>query len=109
MIIFLAGGVSGNLKPAYKSMAESGDISQKSFIKALQDESFWRGGESRHWLQDVTSPIKENEGISLQRESDILLHSPVSDEQNWGGFDEVNSEAFWRGSPHGVIGGGMTR
>lgn len=44
MIIFLAGGISGNLKPAFRNMARNNDISQNGFIKALKDENFWQGG-----------------------------------------------------------------
>lgn len=69
MRLYLAGGVSGNLKPAWTNMAKS-DISDNGFKKALIDENFWRGGESRHWLQDATSPIKENENISGEYNED---------------------------------------
>lgn len=44
MIIYLAGGISGNLKPAWKRMVDGEDISDIGFIKALQDENFWQGG-----------------------------------------------------------------
>lgn len=56
MILFLAGGVSGNLNPAWKKVARG-----ESFMEALRHENFWRGGESRHWV--LTSPYKENETI----------------------------------------------
>lgn len=39
------------------------EITPNGFIRGLQVENFWRGGESRHWIQDATSPIKENENI----------------------------------------------
>ena len=42
--IFSGGGVSGNLKPAFKRMSENNDISDDGFIKALYYENFWRGG-----------------------------------------------------------------
>lgn len=56
MIIYLAGGVSGNLNPAWKRVAKG-----ESFKEALRHENFWQGGESRHWI--LTSPAKENEVI----------------------------------------------
>lgn len=55
------GGVSGNLKPAWKAMKEN---TPEAFVEALKNENFWQGGESRHWIQYATSPIKENEDIS---------------------------------------------
>lgn len=61
MIVFLAGGVSGNLKPAWQKVAKQPDISLKTFKKELINENFWQGGESRHWIQDATSPTKEND------------------------------------------------
>lgn len=44
MIIYLAGGVSANLNPAYRRMVQGCDISNNGFIKALKDENFWQGG-----------------------------------------------------------------
>lgn len=44
MIIYLAGGISGNPKPAWKRMTDGGDISNNGFIRALKDENFWQGG-----------------------------------------------------------------
>lgn len=41
MLIYLAGGVSGNLKPAWKLMQEN---TPSGFVKALTDANFWRGG-----------------------------------------------------------------
>ena len=41
MIIFLAGGVSGNLKPAWQKTKEP---TPQSFTQALKDENFWQGG-----------------------------------------------------------------
>ena len=69
--IYLAGGVTGNLNPAWKRMAKT-EITPNGFIKGLIDENFWRGGETRHWIQDVTSPTKEkgtDENISCGRSS----------------------------------------
>lgn len=43
MIIYLAGGVTGNLNPAWKRMAKT-EITPNGFIKGLIDENFWRGG-----------------------------------------------------------------
>ena len=43
MILYLAGGVSGNLKPAWNRMAK-GEITPDAFLEALQNENFWRGG-----------------------------------------------------------------
>ena len=43
MIIYLAGGVTGNLNPAWKRMAKT-EITPNGFIKGLTDENFWRGG-----------------------------------------------------------------
>ena len=77
MRIYLAGGVTGNLNPAWKRMAKT-EITPNGFIKGLMDENFWRGGETRHWIQDVTSPIKENENI-------------------YGGYDTVQREEKYRG------------
>ena len=62
MIIFLAGGVSGNLKPAWH---ETSEPTPDSFVKALHHENFWQGGESRHWVHEA-SPVKENETISCR-------------------------------------------
>lgn len=39
MIIYLAGGVSGNLNPAWKKVARG-----MTFTEALVNENFWRGG-----------------------------------------------------------------
>lgn len=43
MRIYLAGGVTGNLNPAWKRMAKT-EITHNGFIKGLKDENFWRGG-----------------------------------------------------------------
>ena len=83
MRIFLAGGVSGNLNPAWKYAAKQG-VSDDNFIQGLIHENFWRGGESRHWLHSEVSPIKENE---------------LGEECNYS----------WQGSLHGGVGGGTTR
>lgn len=61
--IYMAGGISGNLKPALAKFAKQ-EINDENFIRSLYDENFWRGGESRHWLQDLTSPTKENDDLS---------------------------------------------
>lgn len=60
MIIYMAGGISGNLNPCFRNMARKNDITVDGFIRSLVDENFLAGGESRHWLHD-TSPIKEND------------------------------------------------
>jgi len=39
VIIYLAGGVSGNLNPAWKRMAKV-EITPDGFIKGLADENF---------------------------------------------------------------------
>lgn len=44
MIVFLAGGISGNLKPAWQKVAKSPDISLKTFEEELINENFWQGG-----------------------------------------------------------------
>ena len=44
MIVFLAGGVSGNLKPAWQKVAKRPDASLKAFQEELINENFWRGG-----------------------------------------------------------------
>ena len=44
MIVFLAGGISGNLKPAWKKTAKRADISLNAFTEELKNENFWRGG-----------------------------------------------------------------
>ena len=44
MIVFLAGGVSGNLKPAWQKAAKRNDISLKAFTEELKNENFWQGG-----------------------------------------------------------------
>ena len=41
MIIYMAGGVSGNLKSAWKAMKEN---TPEAFVEALKSENFWRGG-----------------------------------------------------------------
>lgn len=43
MKMFMAGGVTGNLNPAFNKFAKT-DLSDKEFIKALKDENFWQGG-----------------------------------------------------------------
>ena len=45
--IYLAGGVTGNLNPAWKRMAKT-EITPNGFIKGLIDENFWQGG--RHGI-----------------------------------------------------------
>ena len=45
MRIFLAGGVSGNLNPAWKKMAKT-EITPSGFVKGLADENFWQGGRA---------------------------------------------------------------
>lgn len=57
MVVFLAGGVSGNLKPAW---AKTKEPTPESFIEGLKSENFWQGGESRHWLHEA-SPVKEKD------------------------------------------------
>ncbi len=53
MKLFMAGGVSGNLKPFWKEtcrrMAEG-----RTLTNATEDaiKIFLAGGESRHWIQD---------------------------------------------------------
>lgn len=42
MTIYLAGGYSGNIKPAWKLAART-DVSADGFIKGLYDASFWQG------------------------------------------------------------------
>lgn len=59
MIMFLAGGVSGNLKPAWQRTAKRHDMSLKAFTEELENAGFLAGGESRHFLHEVASPIKE--------------------------------------------------
>ena len=59
MVIFLAGGVSGNLKPAWQRTAKRPDMSLKTFTEELENEGFLAGGESRHFLHEIASPIKE--------------------------------------------------
>jgi len=44
MRIFLAGGVTGNLNPAWKVMSRT-EITPNGFIRGLQVENFWRGGK----------------------------------------------------------------
>jgi len=65
MIIYLAGGVSGNLKPAWKNMARGGQITSTAFIEALRNESFLGGGESRHWIQDELLKISKKKDMRL--------------------------------------------
>lgn len=68
MIIYLAGGVSGNLKPAWNKTARRDDVSLSAFCEELQNENFWQKGESRHSLHDgLSSPSKENENIFGRR------------------------------------------
>ena len=45
MRVYLAGGVSGNLNPAWRSMVRIGSISPEGFIEGLKNENFWRGGK----------------------------------------------------------------
>ena len=46
------------------------------------------GGESRHWIQYETSPIKENEGI-LSR---AKRSAQYSTNYYRGGFDQINGD-----------------
>lgn len=50
--------MTGNLKPAFCKTVKNNDISTKGFIRSLKDEGFLAGGETRHWLHDI-SPSKE--------------------------------------------------
>lgn len=43
MRVYLAGGVSGNLNPAWRNMSKN-EITVGGFIKGLFDENFWQGG-----------------------------------------------------------------
>lgn len=88
MRIYLAGGVSANLNPAWKYMAKKEQITEDGFIEGLKNENFWQGGESRHWIQDLASPIKENENFSSRNER-----------------DNRECNCSWRGSLHGGVGG----
>lgn len=81
MIVFLARGVSGNLKPAWQKAAKRNDISLKAFTEELKNENFWQGGESRHWLHEAL-PIKENENISCR----------CSTVERRGGYDPIIKE-----------------
>lgn len=59
MIIYMAGGVSGNLKPFWSDVSEllnSGATFEKAKREAMQ--IFLAGGESRHWIQDEI--VKKN-------------------------------------------------
>lgn len=51
MRIYLAGGVSGNLKPAWIMTAQT----NVDFIEALRREGFWHGGSAgigyKTWLR----------------------------------------------------------
>ena len=60
--IYIAGGISGNLKPALSRFAK-GELTSENLLRSLEDENFLAGGESRHWLYDMTSPEKENESV----------------------------------------------
>lgn len=44
MQIFLAGGVSGNLKPAWQRVAKRPDASLKALEEELINANFWQGG-----------------------------------------------------------------
>ena len=44
MRVFLAGGVSGNLKPAWQRTARRSDISLERFEEDLISENFGQGG-----------------------------------------------------------------
>lgn len=87
MKIYLAGAISGNLNPAWRKVAKGGAITPSSFIEELVNENFWRGGESRHWIQDATSPIKEKD------ESISGKPAHLSQVQTGGG---ISKHCVWR-------------
>lgn len=64
IIIYMAGGISGNLNPCFRNMARKNDITVSGFVGSLIDENFLAGGESRHWLHEA-SPSKENMQVYL--------------------------------------------
>lgn len=41
MILYLAGGISGNMHPAWKSTKEA---TLEGFVGGLKSENFWQGG-----------------------------------------------------------------
>lgn len=108
MIVFLAGGVSGNLKPAWQRVAKRPDASLKAFEEELVNENFWRG-ESRHWIQDETSPLKNKNESIHGREHDIpQIHRSdiirggdfgevINDDAILGGRDTIQREEKYRG------------
>ena len=66
MIIYLAGGVTGNLNPVWRKISRSPEIFMNGFRRVLEDEGFLAGGESRHWiLYDAVPLTKENEDMEL--------------------------------------------
>lgn len=66
MKIYLAGGVSGNLKPAWSKVAKGSDISQKAFVKELVSEGFLAGAESRPWVFEQAADIIKHKPFILE-------------------------------------------
>ena len=63
MILYMAGGVSGNLKPLWKETCRRMAVGQ-TLTNATEDamKIFLAGGESRHWIQDeLLENVKKNE------------------------------------------------
>lgn len=80
MRIFMAGGVSGNLKPFWRYVSTlllQGMDYREAFDAAMK--VFLAGGESRHWIQEGYA------GLSRGPE---LASPPVPGNIRGGGFDE---------------------
>ena len=63
MILYMAGGVSGNLKPLWKEACKRIKEGQ-TFTNATEDamKIFLAGGETRHWIHDsLLDGVKKNE------------------------------------------------
>lgn len=67
MRIFLAGGVSGNLKPFWSetcSRIKNGQNYKNATEGAMR--LFLAGGESRHWIQDELLEIQKKKKTKLR-------------------------------------------
>lgn len=102
MILYMAGGVSGNLKPFWKMVAEltaKGMEYREAFDCAMK--SFLAGVNGRRWIIE-----------NYAKWGGYILNENISGKPSH--FDTVQLEGeqcgcFWQGSPLGGIGGGTTQ
>ena len=83
MILYMAGGVSGNLKPLWKETCQRMAKGQ-AFTNATEDamKIFLAGGESRHWIQDELLEFQKKNEL---RRTDATLSRRGLALAEWGG------------------------